>query len=151
MVMGDSRIGDYEKYREIAGRFDDHADVAVRCGAHCSMEHIQCFTWSHWMPPSGKCLRRIAPAVTMVDDFEWNRTTLTKHNYRTFLLKNRAPFGTRNGPSTQHIKVTSCVKNVRCHDWSWRANQHFKLSNVVSGQNIEKLITKHEACEKSVP
>jgi hypothetical protein len=44
MVMGDSRIGDYEKYREIAGRFDDHADAAVRCGAHRPMEHIQCFT-----------------------------------------------------------------------------------------------------------
>jgi len=30
------------------------------------MEHIQGFTRSHWMPPSGKCLR---PAA-MVDDFE---------------------------------------------------------------------------------
>jgi hypothetical protein len=24
------------------------------------MEHIQGFTRSHWMPPSGECLRRIA-------------------------------------------------------------------------------------------
>ena len=27
-------------------------------------------TRSHWMPPSGECLRRIAPAAAMVDDFE---------------------------------------------------------------------------------
>jgi hypothetical protein len=33
------------------------------------MEHIQGFTRSHWMPPSGECLRRIAPAAAMVDVF----------------------------------------------------------------------------------
>jgi len=37
--------------------------------AHRLMEHIQGFTWSHWMPPSGECLRRIAPAAVMVDKF----------------------------------------------------------------------------------
>jgi hypothetical protein len=43
------------------------------------MEHIQGFTRSHWMPPSGECLRHIAPAAAiMVDDFE---KTLTKHNF----------------------------------------------------------------------
>jgi hypothetical protein len=34
------------------------------------MEHIQGFTRSHWMPPSVECLRGIAPAATMVDEFE---------------------------------------------------------------------------------
>jgi hypothetical protein len=34
------------------------------------MEHIQGFTRSHWMPPSGECLRRIAPTAAMVDEFE---------------------------------------------------------------------------------
>jgi hypothetical protein len=33
------------------------------------MEHVQGFTGSHWMPPSGKCLRRIAPAAAMVNEF----------------------------------------------------------------------------------
>jgi hypothetical protein len=27
------------------------------------------FTGSNWMQPSGECLRRIAPAATMVDEF----------------------------------------------------------------------------------
>jgi hypothetical protein len=34
------------------------------------MEHIQGFTQSHWMPPSVKCLRRIAPGAAMVDKSE---------------------------------------------------------------------------------
>jgi hypothetical protein len=34
------------------------------------MEHIQGFTRSHWMPPLGECLRRIAPTAAMVDEFE---------------------------------------------------------------------------------
>jgi hypothetical protein len=41
MVMGDNRIDDYKKYREIAGHFDDHdADAVVRRGVHSPMEHI---------------------------------------------------------------------------------------------------------------
>jgi hypothetical protein len=34
------------------------------------MEHIRGFIRSHWMQPSGECLRRIAPAAAMVDKFE---------------------------------------------------------------------------------
>jgi hypothetical protein len=34
------------------------------------MEHIQGFTQSHWMPPSGGCLRRIASTAAMVDEFK---------------------------------------------------------------------------------
>jgi hypothetical protein len=34
MVMGDNSIDDYKKYREIAGRFDDH-DAVRRYGVGC--------------------------------------------------------------------------------------------------------------------
>jgi hypothetical protein len=53
----------------IAGDFDCHADAEVRRGAHRPMEHVQGFTGSQWMPPSGKCLRRIAQAADMVNEF----------------------------------------------------------------------------------
>jgi hypothetical protein len=33
------------------------------------MDHIQGFIRSHWMQPLGECLRRITPAVAMVDEF----------------------------------------------------------------------------------
>ena len=59
-----------KKCRQIDDDFDDHADAAVRRGAHRLIEHIQGFTQSHWMPPLGECLRRIAPTAAMVDKFE---------------------------------------------------------------------------------
>jgi len=67
---GQQRIDDNKKCRQIAGNFDGHGDAAVRREVHRPMEHIQGFTQSQWMPPSGECLRRIAPAAAMVDDFE---------------------------------------------------------------------------------
>jgi hypothetical protein len=56
---------------------------------HRLIDHIQGFTRSHWMPPSGRCLRRIAPAATMVDGFvettlNTNKTQLLPSNYITF-------------------------------------------------------------------
>jgi hypothetical protein len=43
------------------------------------MEHIQGFTRSHWMPPSGKCLHHIAAAAAMVYDFGRKHKTPTKN------------------------------------------------------------------------
>jgi hypothetical protein len=33
------------------------------------MKHIQGFTGSHWMPPSGECLQRITPSAAVVNEF----------------------------------------------------------------------------------
>jgi hypothetical protein len=46
------------------------------------MDHILGFTRSHWiwMQPSGECLRRIAPAAAMVDEFV-ETTQNTNKNY----------------------------------------------------------------------
>jgi hypothetical protein len=40
-------IGNDEKYKQIAGNFDHHADAAVQCGAHRPTERIRCFMQSH--------------------------------------------------------------------------------------------------------
>jgi hypothetical protein len=77
-VVGDNGIKDNKKCRESAGEFDHHADVAERCGVHCLMKHIPGFTKSHWMPPSGKCLRCIAPAAIMVDEYIENTQNTNK-------------------------------------------------------------------------
>jgi hypothetical protein len=72
------------------------------------MEHIQGFTGSHWMLPSGKCLRHIAPAATMVNKF----VETTKNTTKTQpLASNDSTFRAlvicenfilpQNGPSTQ--------------------------------------------------
>jgi len=70
MVVANNEIDKTKKCRQIDNDFDGHGDAAVRRGAHRPMDHIQGFTRSHWMPPSGQCLRRIAPTAAMVDEFE---------------------------------------------------------------------------------
>jgi len=79
------------------------------------MEHIQGFTRSHWMPPLGKCLRRIALVAVMVDEFvettqNTNKTQLLDSNYGTFqalvVCENLVP---QNSSSTQVIDATSCI------------------------------------------
>ncbi len=59
-----------KKCRQIDDDFDGHGNASVQRGAHRPMEHIQGFTRSHWMPPSGECLRRIASTAAMVDEFK---------------------------------------------------------------------------------
>jgi hypothetical protein len=67
------------------------------------------------MPPSDKCLRRIAPAAAMVDEFvettqNTNKTQLFASNYGTFrALVISENFIPQNGPSTQVIDATSFV------------------------------------------
>ena len=77
--MGDNEIGIDKN-----GNFDCHGDAAVRLGAHRPIE-----PGSPWMPPSGMCLRRIAPAATMVKEFiettqNTNKTQHLASNYGTF-------------------------------------------------------------------
>ncbi len=112
---GQQWIDDNEKCRRIAGDFDCHADASKRRGAHRPMELVQGFTGSRWMPPSGKCLRRTAPAAAMVNEFvettqNTNKSQLLASNYSTFraliISENFIP---QNGPSTQLIDATSFV------------------------------------------
>jgi hypothetical protein len=109
-------IGDDEKCRQIAGDFDHHADAAVQCGAHRLMEHTQGFTRSHWMLPSGECLRHIAPAAVMVHKFVENTQNTTKKLFSASNLRYNQPlvvcekFIPPNEPSTQLIDTSSCVK-----------------------------------------
>ena len=72
---------DNEKCRWIAGNFGCHAGAAVHRGVHPLMKHIPDFTQNHWMPPLVKCLRRIASAAAMVDEFVENTQNSNKHNF----------------------------------------------------------------------
>jgi hypothetical protein len=81
MVVDNNKINNNKKCRQIAGNFNCRADAAVQPGSLCSMKHIQDFPRSLWMLPSGKCLRRIALAAAMIDNFGCKQKTLTKHNF----------------------------------------------------------------------
>jgi hypothetical protein len=63
----DNEIGD-NKNEGKSGNFYCH-NAAVQHGAHRPIENVQGFTGSHCMPPLGKCLCRIAPVATMVNQF----------------------------------------------------------------------------------
>jgi hypothetical protein len=81
MVVANNEIDHNEKFRQIAGIFDGHADAVVQCGTHCPMEHIQGFTRSHWMPPLGECLHHIALAAAKVIELGCKQKSLSKHNF----------------------------------------------------------------------
>ena len=92
-------------------RFDCRADAAVRRGAHHPIEHVQGFTRSHYMPPSGECLCRIAPAAVIVDKFvkttlNTNNTQLLPSKYGTFDRQLFVRISYQNRPSTQLIDDT---------------------------------------------
>jgi hypothetical protein len=113
MVVCKKIIEDNKICRQIAGDFGCQVDL--QWGVYCPMEHIQGFTWSHWMLPLVEHLRCIAPTAAMVNKFEWNtqntnNTQLLASNYGTFwLLVVYENFGTQKGPSTQLINATSFV------------------------------------------
>ncbi len=46
-----------------ATRFDDQADAPVQYRTHCPMKGVHGYPGSHWTPPLGEYLRRIAPAA----------------------------------------------------------------------------------------
>jgi hypothetical protein len=80
-IVANNEINDNNKNKQIAGDSNGHADVAVQFGTHPPMDLITGFTRSHWMPPLGECLHRIAPAAAKVIDFGCKHKSLTKHNF----------------------------------------------------------------------
>jgi hypothetical protein len=76
--VANNEINDNEKYRQIAGNYDGHADVVVQCVVHRPIAHIQCFSRSHWMPLLGKCLHRMATAAAKVINFRCKHKNTNK-------------------------------------------------------------------------
>jgi hypothetical protein len=70
MIMGNNRINDYKKCRQIDDNFDCHAARAIRCDAHHPMECIRGFMeatrCSHW----ASAYAILTLAAAMVDNFE---------------------------------------------------------------------------------
>jgi hypothetical protein len=79
--VANNEINDNNKLRHIAGNYDGHVDAAVQCVVHRPITHIQCFSRSHWMPLSGKCLRHMAPAAAKVINFRCKHKKTNKTNF----------------------------------------------------------------------
>jgi hypothetical protein len=59
-----------------AGPFDGHGGAPEQYRQHCLMQHVQRFSGSHWTPPLGNYLLRIAPAVARATG---KQTTINKY------------------------------------------------------------------------
>jgi hypothetical protein len=72
-VVGMIENNNDEKFRQIAGHFDHHADAVVQeLGELPDRAHFRLHRTFHWMPPPGQCLGCIAPAAAMDDDLLQN-------------------------------------------------------------------------------
>jgi hypothetical protein len=59
------------KCTSIAGHFNSHDGALVQNKVHLVMQHVQGYTGSHWMPPSGNYLLGIAPAAAKIQVLCW--------------------------------------------------------------------------------
>ncbi len=76
-VVGDNGIDDDEKRRETAGDFDHHADAAVRCRAHCPMEH------THTSLEATGCRHWASACAILPQRPPWSTNTLKTHKTLT--------------------------------------------------------------------
>ena len=60
----------------VAAHFDGLMDVLVLCGVHPPMQHVQGYSGSHWMPPSGNYSLCIASAAARATG---KQTTINKY------------------------------------------------------------------------
>jgi hypothetical protein len=58
------------------GRFDGRGGAPEQYRRHCPMWHVQGYSRSHWMLPSGNYLLRIAPAAARATG---KQTTINKY------------------------------------------------------------------------
>jgi hypothetical protein len=58
------------------GHFDGHGGPLLRYEAHRPMQHVQGYSGSHWMLPSGSYSLRIAPAAARATG---KQTTINKY------------------------------------------------------------------------
>jgi hypothetical protein len=58
------------------GCFDGHGSAPEQYRRHCLMQHVQGYSGSHWTPPLGDYLLRIAPAAARAAG---KQTTINKY------------------------------------------------------------------------
>jgi hypothetical protein len=66
------------KCTSVVGHFDGHSGAPGQFRQHCPMRHVQGYLGSHWTPPSGNYLLRIAPAAARLTG---KQTTNNKYTY----------------------------------------------------------------------
>ncbi len=66
------------KCTSVVGHFNGHGGVPGQYRWHCLMQHVQGYLGSHWTPPLGNYLLRIAPAAARATG---KQTSINKYTY----------------------------------------------------------------------
>ena len=70
-----------KKCASVMGHFEGYDNAPVQCWAHRPTKHVQGYLKSHWTPPVGDYLPRIALADAMVIDFGVNNQVVVLWNH----------------------------------------------------------------------
>jgi hypothetical protein len=91
-----------------AVHFDGHGDPPVQYKVHRPIQHVQDYSGSHWMPPSGDYSLCIPPAAARATG---KQATINKYTYKAgrFDGQCNAPVHDRtHGPMEEVQGFTSC-------------------------------------------
>jgi hypothetical protein len=80
----------------VVGRFDGHMNSLKQYTQHCPVQHVQGYTGSHWRPPSGDYLLRIAPAAARATTANETMTKIYTYIAGHF-------YGHGNAPARYHV------------------------------------------------
>jgi hypothetical protein len=75
--MASKNRGGKKECTFVIGYFNGHDGVLEQYRWHCLMRHVQGYPGSHWMPPSGNYLLRIAPAAARATAYKTTKKKLT--------------------------------------------------------------------------
>ncbi len=75
MYIDTNKVTMINKCTSSSGRFDGHGSAPEQYRQHCPMRHVQGYSGSHWMPPSGDYSLRNTPAAARATD---KQTTFNK-------------------------------------------------------------------------
>jgi hypothetical protein len=102
-----------------ASQFDGHGGVPEQCRRHCPMRHVQGYSGSHWTPPLGHYLLRIAPVAARATG---KQTTINKYTYKAGRFDSHG-----NAPV-----VTVCITQWRRFRASLEATIHRHRASIMS-------------------
>ena len=99
----------------VAGHFDGHGGAPVPYGAHLLMQHDQGLAGSHWTPPLGNFLLRIAPVAARVTA---NETTMQHVPTLLAILMAVAMRRYNTAHITQWRRFVAFTKTTKHHHWA---------------------------------
>jgi hypothetical protein len=79
MYYDSNKVMMMNKCTSSASHFDGHSGAPEQYRRHRPMRHVQGYSGSHWMLPSGNYLLRIAPAAARATG---KQTTINKYTYK---------------------------------------------------------------------